>query len=501
MNSLKKIFLITTILLSACTVGADFERPTAPNASGYTSEPLDIEGQHLVKNMDIPAQWWEVFKSLQLNDLIEQSIKNNPNIGAAEAALRVAQENVKAQEGFYYPSISGNANASHQKIAKSVSATNPLASGVPVFSLYTGQVLVSYTPDVLGLNRRTVESLEAQAASQKFQLEAAYLSLTSNVVAAAVQEASLRSQISATEKLIKINSKILDLQKNQLAKGAASGLDIASQEAQLAQISATLPPLQKQLAQTRDLLTALAGKLPSEEIAQEFTLADLHLAKDLPVSLPSKLVEHRPDIRSAEEQLHSASAEVGVAIANRLPQFTINGGAGDIGTSMRHLFNPTDAFWNLAGGVTQPIFDGGTLLHRERGAEAAYDQAAAQYRSTVITAFQNVADSLQALQYDAKALKSAIIAKNSASKTLELTKRQLQSGTANNLALLNAEQTYRQAIIALIQAQANRYTDTAALFQSLGGGWWNKPEILADNGKNEALASDQSQPLKQGDNY
>ena len=450
--------------------------------------------------MDIPAQWWEVFKSPQLNDLIEQSIKNNPNIGAAEASLRVAQENVKAQEGFYYPSISGNANASRQKIAKSVSATNPLASGVPLFSLYTGQVLVSYTPDVLGLNRRTVESLEAQTKSQKFQLEAAYLSLTSNVVAAAVQEASFRSQISATEDLIKINSKILDLQKNQLSKGAASGLDIVSQESQLAQISATLPPLQKQLAQTRDLLTALAGKLPSEEIAQEFTLADLHLPQNLPVSLPSKLVEQRPDIRSAEEQLHSASAEVGVAIANRLPQFTINGGAGDIGTSMRHLFNPTDAFWNLAGGVTQPIFDGGTLLHRERGAEAAYDQAAAQYRSTVISAFQNVEDTLQALKYDAKALKTAIIAKNAAEKTLNLTKRQLQSGIANNLALLNAQQTYRQTTISLIQAQANRYADTAALFQALGGGWWNKPEIVSDNGKNEALASDQSQPLKQGDN-
>ena len=254
------------------------------------------------------------------------------------------------------------------------------------------------------------------------------------------------------------------------------------------------------MAQTRDLLTALAGKLPSEEIAQEFTLADLHLPQNLPVSLPSKLVEQRPDIRSAEEQLHSASAEVGVAIANRLPQFTINGGAGDIGTSMRHLFNPTDAFWNLAGGVTQPIFDGGTLLHRERGAEAAYDQAAAQYRSTVISAFQNVEDTLQALKYDAKALKTAIITKNAAEKTLNLTKRQLQSGIANNLALLNAQQTYRQTTISLIQAQANRYADTAALFQALGGGWWNKPEIVSDNGKNEALASDQSQPLKQGDN-
>ncbi len=497
--------LATTALVSACAVGPDFEHPKAPDVSGYTHEPLtehtasaDIKGgesQRFVEGMDIPGEWWTLFKSPQLNALIEQSLKGNPDLQAAEAALRVTQENVKTQEGSFYPSVTGNYNAQRQKIAGSVSGTNPLSSPVPIFSLYTGQVAVSYTPDVLGLNRRTVESLEAQSESQRFQLEAAYISLTSNVVAAAVQEASLRAQIAATREMIDSNTRILDLQRNQLAKGSASRLDIAAQESQLAQVTATLPPLQKQLAVQRNLLTALAGKFPSEEISEKFTLDDLHLPQDLPVSLPSRLVDQRPDVRSAEEQLHSASAQVGVAIANRLPQFTIDATAGDTGTMFRHLFNPADAFWSLAGGITQPIFDGGTLLHRQRGAEAAYDHAAAQYRSTVIGAFQNVADTLRALQYDANALNAAAAAKDAASTTLDLTRRQLQSGSANYLAVLSAEQTYQQAVISLVQAQANRYADTAALFQALGGGWWNKPDIVADDSNDDSEA----QPSKQGD--
>ena len=479
-----------TALVSACAMGPNFEHPQAPEVSGYTKEPLtehtasaDVgggESQRFMEGMDIPGQWWTLFKSPQLNALIEQSLKGNPDLQATEAALRVAQENVKAQEGFFYPSVTGGYSAERQKIAASVAGNNPLPSAVPIFSLYTGQVAVSYTPEVLGLNRRTVESLQAESESQRFQMEAAYITLTSNVVAAAVQEASLRAQIAATQEMIDINAKILDIQRNQLAKASANRLDVAAQEAQLAQLKATLPPLLKQLAQQRDLLTALAGKFPSEEISEKFTLDDLHLPQDLPVSLPSKLVEQRPDVRSAEEQLHAASAQVGVAIANRLPQFSISAAAGDTGTMFRHLFNPADAFWDLTGGIAQPIFDGGTLLHRQRGAEAAYDQAAAEYRSTVIGAFRNVADSLRALQYGAKALNAAAAAKDAAAVTLDLTRRQLQTGSANYLAVLNAEQTYQQAVINLVQAQANRYADTAALFQALGGGWWNKPDSVVD---------------------
>jgi len=483
----KLIAYLFMMLISACAVGPDFQRPDAPNVNGYTTGPLakktassDAEGgaaQHFTENSDIPNQWWTLFQSPALNTLIEESLKANPDLDAAKAALKVAEENVKAQQGAYFPSMQADFTPTRQKIGKSVSGSSPLPNQQTLFSLTTAQVSVSYIPDVFGLNRRTVESLQAEADSQRFQLEAAYLTLTSNVVAAAVQEASLRAQIKATHELIDINTKMLEILRRQLATGYAAKLEVAAAEAQLAQVKGTLPPLEKQLAAQRNLLTALAGHFPSEGRPEKFELADLHLPEELPVSLPSKLVEQRPDIRAAEEQLHSASAEIGVATANMLPQFNLTAAAGDVGTSMAHLFNSTDSFWNLAAGVTQPIFQGGTLLHKKRAAEAAYDQAAAQYRSTVISAFQNVADTLQALQSDADGLKAAVESEKAAKTSLDLTREQMKVGYVNYLTLLNAEQAYQQAIINLAQAEASRFADTAALFQALGGGWWNRDEI------------------------
>lgn len=485
------VLAVMSMLMASCTVGPDYKKPDAPKVSGYTPTAVSIAKnsaklpgggtQLLINGEDISGAWWELFQSKQLNNLIEQSIKANPNLDAAKAALRMAQENVKAQQGFYYPSVTGGYTASRQKIAQSVAANDPLPSGELLFNLYTPQVGVSYAPDVFGLNRRTVESLQAQAESQRYQLAAAYITLTSNVVVAAIEEASLREQAAATHQLIDINADMLRLLRNQLAKGSASQLDVAAQQAQLEQVQALLPPLEKQLAQQRDLLTALAGRYSNEEVAEKFELSDLQLPRDLPLSLPSQLVEQRPDVLSAEAQLHSASAQIGVAVANRLPQFNIDAVGGYTGTIFSHLINPTDSFWSVTGGVTQPIFDGGTLLHRQKAAKEAYIQAEAQYKSTVITAFQNVADTLHALDQDAKALNIAISAKNTASHTLDLTKRQLQSGSINYLSVLTAEQVYQQAMVNLIQAQANRYSDTAALFLALGGGWWNAANMATAN--------------------
>jgi NodT family efflux transporter outer membrane factor (OMF) lipoprotein len=252
---------------------------------------------------------------------------------------------------------------------------------------------------------------------------------------------------------------------------------VAAQESQLAQIAATLPPLLKQLAQQRDLLAVLAGGFPNQDLIEKFELSSLQLPQELPVSLPSQLVDQRPDVRQAEENLHSASAQIGIARANRLPSLALTADAGSMAVVLGRLFSEGNGFWDIAAGVTQPIFDGGTLMHRERAARAAYTQADEQYRSTVLTAFQNVADTLNALQQDAEALKTAAAAKDAASVTLDLTKKQLKSGYASYLALLSAEQTYQQALINLVQAQSNRYADTAALFQALGGGWWNRPDI------------------------
>jgi NodT family efflux transporter outer membrane factor (OMF) lipoprotein len=474
-------------LLSACAVGPDFNRPQEPAVDSYVREPLPAglaaagvpggEEQRFALGQDIPAQWWTLFRSPHLNNLIETSLKNNPNVQAAQASLRQAQELLEAQRGSYYPTVQAGLTSSRQRASATLSA--PLSSGENLFNLHTAQISVGYTLDVFGGLRRQVESMQAQADSQRFLLEASYLTLSSNIVAAAVQEAGLRSQIAATKDIIDINRKSLDLLKRQFAAGAVAGLDVAAQEAALAQAQQALPPLQKQLEQTRNLLSALAGRLPTEGAGASFELADLTLPEDLPVSLPSKLVEQRPDVRAAEEQLHAASAGVGIAVANMLPQFTIDAAAGGSATTLGQMFASGNPFWSLSGSITQPIFAGGALLHRKRAAEAAFDQAGAQYRSTVITAFQNVADALYALQADADALSAAVNSERAAKVSLNLVTKQLQVGQVNYLALLNAQQTYQQAVLSLSQARANRFADTAALFQALGGGWWNRKETAA----------------------
>jgi NodT family efflux transporter outer membrane factor (OMF) lipoprotein len=470
-------------LLSACAAGPDFERPQAPAVDAYTrGEPpaktnsAAIPGgeeQRFLPDRDIPAQWWTLFQSREINSLIDAALKANPTLAAAQASLRQAQELVYAQQGFFYPSVQANYQGSRQRTSAALSPA--VSSNDLVYSLHTAQLTVAYTPDVFGLNRRQVESLEAQAEAQRFQVEAARLTLTSNVVAAAVQEASLRAQTAAATDIIAVNMKSTELLRRMFALGHVSGLEVAAQEAALAQARQALPPLQKQLEQTRHLLAALTGRLPSQEMAETFELSMLQLPQDLPLTLPSKLVEQRPDVRAAEAQLHAASAQIGVAVASMLPQFSIAAARGGTAVSFGQMFANDNPFWLIAGSVSQTLFAGGTLLHRKRAAEAAFEQAGAQYKSVVLTAFQNVADTLYALQSDADALNAAVEAERATRKTLDLVTKQLQVGHVNYLALLNAQLAYQQALINLAQARANRFADTAALFQALGGGWWNRP--------------------------
>lgn len=474
------------MMVAGCAVGPNYTRPLAPQVTRYTQDSIAVTdsapsvagggAQHFVSGEDIPGQWWEMFHSEALDSLIERSLKSNPTLHAAQAALAVARENVAAQHGAYYPSVGASFSASRQKTSSYISPTT--ASGALYFDLYTPQVNVSFVPDVFGLNRRTVESLTAQAEQAHFALVATDITLSANVATAAIQEASLRAQIDATQQLVTINADMLKMLRTQLANGYVSALEVAAQESQLAQVSATLPPLRKQLAQQRDLLAALSGAFPSEGPAERFELSALRLPEDLPLTIPSQLVAQRPDVRQADANLHAASAQVGVAVANRLPNFNLTADAGSMSVLFSSLLTGPAAFWTLAGSVTQPIFQGGTLLHRQRAAEAAYVEADAQYRGVVLTAFQNVADALNALEQDGDALKTAALARDAAAVTLDLAKRQFQTGYSNYLALLNAEQTYQQAVIVLVQAQANRYADTAALFQALGGGWWNRTDLV-----------------------
>lgn len=484
--------LVAGTLLSACTLGPDFAKPEAPKVNSYTSGPLSIAGspatlpgggnQVLVSGQDIPGEWWKLFQSEPLNDLITRALNANPNLKAAQAALKVAQENTLAQYGTYYPSVSASITATRQKTSAVLQPTPN--SGVLIYNLYTPQVNVSYTPDVFGLNTRTVETLKAQEEATRFALIATNITLSSNIVAAAIQEASLREQIAATRESIAINTDMLKILRNQFAKGSASRLDVAAQESQLAQISATLPPLQSQLAQQRDLIAVLAGGFPGDGVMESFTLADLKLPAKLPLTIPSRLIEQRPDVRQAEENMHAANAQIGVAVANQLPNLTITADVGSMALAAGKMFTGGTEVWMLTGDITQSLFQGGALMHKERAARAAYTQVQEQYRSAVLVAFQNVADTLNALQQAANTLKSTIASRDAAKATLDLTRRQLQSGSVNYLTVLNAEQAYQQAKIALIQAQANRLSDTAALFQALGGGWWNKIDAIAENTRN-----------------
>ncbi len=385
--ALQKVLWPAVILFAGCAVGPNFKQPAAPKVDRYTASALtntevvtNISGgqaQRFVSGGNIPGQWWTLFHSQPLNDLIERSLKANPNIKAAQAALLVAKENVRAQRGAYYPSVSGGFSAERDKTSGQVSPNT--FSGALYYTFYTPQVAVSYSPDVFGLNRRTVESLQAQQEQQRYALAATYITLSANVVGAAVQEASLRAQIQATTNLVAATTKALEILRAQFAKGYVNRLDVAAQEAQLAQAAATLPPLVKQLAQQRNALAVMVGAYPSEDPAEKFELTNLRLPEELPVSLPSQLVRQRPDVLQAEENLHYASAQIGVAIANRLPNIALTADAGSTALTLDKLFTSGTGFWGLSAGVTQPIFEGGALLHKERAAKAAYLEAAEQY--------------------------------------------------------------------------------------------------------------------------
>ena len=473
------------LLLIGCTVGPDFVRPLPPDVAHYTQAPLSPiaatanvvggESQRFVDGQDVPAGWWELFESPELNALVERALKANPDLKAAQAALMVAHENVLAQRGASFPTVSAGFAASRSKTSAEISPTP--SSGALLFNLFTPEVSVSFVPDVFGLNRRLVESLTAAEQQTRFELAATYLALTANVVVAAVQEAGVREQIRTTRELIVADEKSLDIVRQQETRGYATRLDVAAQESQVAQASATLPPLLKQLAQQRDLLATLSGALASDGLPEEFRLSHLKLPRALPLSVPSRLIEQRPDVRQAEENLHIASAQIGVAVANRLPTFTITADIGASALTLSGLTSSDAGFWDLGAQVTQPIFQGGTLMHRERAARAAYLQAREQYRSAVIVAFQNVADSLAALEHDADALGAAAASTEAAKVTLDVVRAQQRAGYANYVQLLSAEETYQTAVTGQVQAQINRFADTAALFQALGGGWGNRPDL------------------------
>lgn len=481
--------VMTPLFTTACVVGPNFKSPAPPAVAAYTAKPSPqtTEGtpgvpggqaQHLVSGADIPAEWWTLFHSKELNTLIEQALAHNADLKAAQTALLVAHENTRAQKGAYAPQVSLGPTITRQKDPSQTLAPVP-ANNSFAYTLITPTVSVSYAPDVFGLNKRTVEGLAAQEQATRYQMVAVDITLSANVALAAITEASLEDQIATTNELIGINRQILSLLKYQKSKGYIGGADIAAQQTQLAQLEASLPPLVKQRDQQNNLIAVLTGRYPAQVGPEKLSLASLTLPSDLPLSLPSALVAQRPDVLQAQENLHAASAQIGVARANRLPNITLSANAGSNALAIGQLFGPGTGFWNIGAALLAPIFDGGTRLHQERAARYAYQQSAEQYRGTVLTAFQNVADTLVALDQDAKTLNATAAAADAAKTSLDLSRLQYKDGYAAYLAVLNADQAYQQTRLSLVQAEADRFTDTAALFQALGGGWWHRPELVS----------------------
>ncbi len=488
------IALVAAGWLSGCMVGPNFRQPDPPELPRYTETPMPdrtasapgVGGapQRLIAGGELPAQWWTLFRSEPLDRLIRQAVADSPNLAAAEATLRQARENLATRTGaLLMPRVDASLSATREKIS-GASLGQP-GTGASIFSLYNASVNVSYMLDLFGGNRRELEALQSLVDYQNYQLEGAYLALTANVVTTAVREASLRAQIRATEDIIAAEQKQLELVERQYALGAVAKLAVLTQRAQLEQTRATLPGLERNLAQTRHQLAALAGRFPSEAAIPQFGLDALMLPVELPVSLPSSLVRQRPDIRASEALLHQASAQIGVATADLYPKITLSGSIGEQALQLHQLF-AGPAIWSVGAGLLQPLFHGGELEAKRRAAVAAYEQAHAQYRQTVLQAFQNVADVLRALDADARALEAQALAEASASETLALTQRQYQLGGSSALALFVAQQQYQQAHLALVATQATRYADTAALFQALGGGWWNRDAQLVPVAQREA---------------
>ena len=484
------IAIVGMAILAGCAVGPNYTAPAPPTTVGFVPSgalpdntnsidaPLGAE-QRFVSGLDIPGQWWTLFQSPQINALIDVALKNSPTLEAAQATLRQANENLAAQRGSYYPSVSGSYEFERQK--SSGAAFGEPGLGSSLYNLNSLALNVSYTLDAFGGIRREVEGLAAQADSQRFALEASYLSLTSNIVTTAIGEASLRAQVAATEDIARSEQKQLDITQRRVTAGGASRADVLQQQSTLQATLASLPPLRAQLAQQRNQLATYVGALPADYAGAPIDLASLSLPTDLPVSLPSKFVEQRPDIQQYSAQLHQATAQIGVATANMLPQLTLTGSYGADAGKFSDLFSASSIVYSLAAGLVQPIFKGGELLHQRRAAVAAAQIAAANYRATVITAFQNVSDTLYAVQADADALAAQTVAEQSARESLDITRAQYKSGGVSFLQVLTAEQTYQTAAVNLVKARAQRLSDTAALFQALGGGWWNRNDIAKNS--------------------
>jgi NodT family efflux transporter outer membrane factor (OMF) lipoprotein len=469
-------------LMGGCAVGPNFVRPTPPDTDRYTHEAqseatvaADGQAQHFTPGAEITADWWRLFKSPQLDAVVRQAISNNPTLQAAEASLRQSQDNLRSGYGLYFPQGQAGVSASRQLTAPAQQGSQTSGS---IFNLFTASGTISYTLDVFGGKRRTVEGLRAQADSQRYESKAAFLALSANVVNTSIARAAYAAQIRATEQLIELERQQLQLAETQVRAGTASYATVLSVRGLIAANQALLAPLKQNTSQAEHLLAMLEGVLPSKANLPDIDLASLSLPADLPLSLPSDLVNQRPDILSAEALMHVASANIGIATAAMFPSFSLSGTYGGASTTLANL-SAVSKFWSIGPTATTPVFQGNSLWYVRRASIDAYQQSQATYRETVLVAFEQVADSLKALEHDAEELQAQVGARDAAGESLNLLQVNYRAGLIAYPDVLAADVQYHQAILGYLQAVAQRHQDTVALFVALGGGWWNEASPAA----------------------
>jgi NodT family efflux transporter outer membrane factor (OMF) lipoprotein len=472
-------------LLTGCTVGPDFERPALPDAERYTAQPVSEstaataepvsggQAQTLRAGATLPQQWWHTFGSARLNALVDEAFAASPSVTAARAALTQAEQLLRSQRGYQLPSVDLGVGAQRQKTF--MNFDEPRVIGP--LNLYNADVSVSYGIDLFGGLRRRVEAQQAVVDVQRYELQATYQTLAGNVVTTSVQEASLRAQLEATQQIVAAQEELLAVAETRYQLGAIPYAQLLSARSELAAVRASLPQLQRSLAAAQAQLAVYLGKLPMQSTATNFSLDELTLPAEVPLGLPSELVRRRPDVLAAEAQLHRASAEVGVATADLLPKLTLGASAGASSNEWSGLFD--NRTFTVGADLVQPLFRGGSLLAQKRAAQAAYDRALADYRLTVLNAFKNTADAVQAVVADAESLRAQHEALRAAQHGLQLTEQQYRLGGASHLDLLTAQRQARQAQIDYLQRLASRYQNTAALMLAVGGEWTDPVELAA----------------------
>jgi len=458
---------MSSITLLSCSVGPDFKKTEMNPPTSFTRE-LNLGMNLSSEKVFINETWWKAYGSEEINALVDLALKNNPDIESGMANLRVAQANVRAQQGLFFPSIGAGYSLTRQNVGPVLQSS--VNSGAQIYNLNTAGLSVGFVPDIFGGNRRQVESLKALGNAQSYQLEALRTTIVNNVVATAIQEATLREQVKAVRELAKASQLQLEHARRLRIAGYSSSIDLAVQESLYAQSVSQVPVLEKAREQSLNLLVVLCGKMPNEQLLLP-SIDSIKIPNPLPKSIPSQFVEQRPDIKIAGEFVRAANAQIGVAVANMLPQISLTGNLGNVAKLFGDLSDSANTVWSISGGITQPIFQGGTLLARKRAAEAGLDAAIGQYKSTVLSAFQNVADVLYAIESDGKYYQTA--RENEASNKIifDQSDRQLKAGYISESAALLTQQTYLQARINSLQAYATYLGDTISLYQSLGGGW------------------------------